>query len=119
MERSEAVDCLSSLSRWILPHNKRLRRSFKMRFRDEGAQSLKVLVRKIKYILSGMSLREIVRAYKKTCFPGLRLKTVVFRELSRRRVGPGGLMDVIYNECSKAHGKYSFNFFDKMYLTYT
>lgn len=57
-----------------------------------------------------MSLREIVQAYKKECFGSLRLKALVFEELRRRPVGCEDVMGPIFSQCSKAHGKYSFNF---------
>lgn len=110
MDRSEAVVCLNSLNRYILPRNHRLNRSFNNRFRDAGSQSAKVVVRKVKYILSGMTLREIVQAYKKSCFPSLRLRAIVFEELCRRRVDSNGVMSVVFNACSKAHGEYPFIF---------
>lgn len=69
-------------------------------------QSTKTVVRKIKFVLSSMTLREIVTAYKKSCFPSLHLKAIVSEELRRRPIGPGGVMGKVVNECAKAYGKY-------------
>lgn len=104
MERSEAVDCLVRLFRCVLPRNPRLRRACNTRFQSTIATARRVdaLIRKIRYMLHGMTLRDIVYAHKKSCFRTLRIMTLVFNELRQRGVDANGVMRPVFIEALRA-----------------